>query len=175
MRSIAPRGSVMGKSPEKWLNKMENEPRNLEPRHLQCVQGTSIRIRSALWDAPHRELQRTVPARNEIERNRKDALQRDGGRTDEEAALRPPSHEEGLGLGSRSAQEHKDYRNRGHRRGRNRVHYVTQLAVISVGLVGVHVRNLRYGQKRQQDQAHGRYYRQKAGATALSEPLGPES
>jgi hypothetical protein len=55
------------------------------------------------------------------------------------------------------------------------VHRDGQLAVIGVGLVGVQVRNLRYGQKRQQDQAQGSYDRQKAGATALPEPLGPES
>jgi hypothetical protein len=55
------------------------------------------------------------------------------------------------------------------------VHRNAQLAVIGVGLVGVQVRNLRYGQQRQQDQAHRGHDRQKANATALPETLRPES
>ncbi|MDR3754096.1 MAG: hypothetical protein P4K93_09990 [Terracidiphilus sp.] len=56
--------------------------------------------------------------------------------------------------------------------GNHRVHDDAQLAVIGVGLVGVQVRNLGDGQKRQQDKTHGGDYRQKAGgATALPEPL----
>jgi hypothetical protein len=52
------------------------------------------------------------------------------------------------------------------------VHDDAQLAVIRVGLVGVQVRNLGYGQKRQQDKTHCGDYRQKAGgATAFPEPL----
>lgn len=51
------------------------------------------------------------------------------------------------------------------------MHDDAQLAVIGVALIGVQVRNLGYGQKRQQDKAHRGDYRQKAGAaTAFPEP-----
>jgi len=35
----------MGKSPEKWLNEMENAPQHVPPRHLQCIQRASIRFK----------------------------------------------------------------------------------------------------------------------------------
>jgi Tfp pilus assembly protein PilV len=55
------------------------------------------------------------------------------------------------------------------------VHRNAQLAVIGVALVGVQVRNLRYGQQSQQDQAHCGHHRQKADATAPPETLRPEA
>lgn len=48
-----------------------------------------------------------------------------------------------------------------------------QLAVIGVGLVGMRVRNLRHGQKRQQDQAHSCDDRQPVATAALAEGLCP--
>jgi hypothetical protein len=39
------------------------------------------------------------------------------------------------------------------------LHDAAQLAVIGIGLVGMQVRNLGYGQNRQQDKAHGGHHR----------------
>lgn len=76
----------------------------------------------------------------------------------------------GLGRGSSQLHDHNHSRSCGYRH--HRVHDDAQLAVIRVGLVGVQVRNLGYGQKRQQDKTHCGDYRQKAGgATAFPEPL----
>jgi hypothetical protein len=80
-------------------------------------------------------------------------------------------YEDGLGLGSGSAQLHNHNDGCCGRDGRHRVHNDAQLAVVRIGLVGVQVRNLGYGQNCQQDEAHGGYHRQKAGPTALSERL----
>ncbi len=102
-----------------------------------------------------------------------DALQGDGRGTDEEAELGSPGYQDRLGNAGSSAQAHKQDRNRGSRRGRHRVHHDAQLAVIGISRVGVQVRNLRYGQESQQDQAYGGNDRQQADI-ALSEPLRPE-
>jgi hypothetical protein len=164
----------MGKSPEELPSKMGSKPRDLKPRRSQCVRWASIRS----W--PFFGCGQSLPQSNHGERRsklksiRKDAPTDRRG-TNKEAELGSPDHHVRLGLGSRSAQAHKHDRNRGNRRGRHGVHRDAQLAVIGVGLVGMQVRDLRYGQKRQQDQAQGSYDRQKAGATALPEPLGPES
>jgi hypothetical protein len=104
---------------------------------------------------------------------RMDALQGDRRGSDEEAELGFPGHQDWLSNRNRDAQAHKQDRNRGSRRGRHRVHHDAQLAVIGIGLVAVYVRNLRNGQERHQDQAHGGDNRQKAGA-ALPEPLRPQ-
>jgi hypothetical protein len=64
-----------------------------------------------------------------------------------------------LGLGRRGSQLHQNDGSRRNRRGRHRVHHDAQLAVIGIGLVGMQVRNLGYGQDRQQGKAYGGYYR----------------
>lgn len=82
------------------------------------------------------------------------------------------SDEDGLGQWNGSAQLHDHDHGRGGRNGRQRVHDNAELAVIRIALVGVQVRNLGHGQHRQQKQAQGGDYRQKAGgATAFLEPL----
>ena len=78
---------------------------------------------------------------------------------------------DGLGLGHKGSQLHDHDDGSGGRNGRQRVHYHAQLAVIGIGLVGVQVRNLGYGQHDQQDQAKHCNRRHKAGgATAFPEP-----
>jgi len=90
---------------------------------------------------------------------RKDALQGDGRRADKEADLPLVGNEDGLGLRSRSAQVHEHDNSRRNRRGRHRMHDAAQLAVIGIGLVGMQVRNLGYGQNRQQDKAQSGHHR----------------
>jgi hypothetical protein len=68
-------------------------------------------------------------------------------------------NEDGLGLRSGGAKVHEHDDGRGNRRGRHRVHDDAQLAVICIGLVGVQVRNLGYGQDCQQDKAHDCHHR----------------
>ena len=81
-------------------------------------------------------------------------------------------NEDGLGLRSGSAQVHKHNDSCSYRGGHQRVHDDAQLAVIGVGLVGMGVRNLGYGQHGQQNQAKHRDRRHKAGPdAAFPEPL----
>jgi hypothetical protein len=51
------------------------------------------------------------------------------------------------------------------------MHDAAQLAVIGIGLVGVQVRNLGYGQNRQQDKAQSGHHRQNTDPAALPEPV----
>lgn len=57
---------------------------------------------------------------------------------------------------------------RNHRGGRHRVHHNAQLAVVGIGLVGMQMRHLGNGQKREQDEAQDRHYGQHACAAAIS-------
>jgi len=103
---------------------------------------------------------------------RKDALPGNGRRANEKADLPLVGNDDGIGLGRGGSQLHDHNHRRGHRHGHHRVHHDAQLAVIGVGLVGVQVRNLGYGQHCQQNQAKHRHRRHKAGpGAALPEPL----
>jgi len=95
----------------------------------------------------------------------------DGRGTAEEAELGLPGDKNGFGLRSRRTKEHEYDGNRSHRRRRHGVHGNAQLAMIGVGGVGVHVRNLGYGENRQQDEAQDGDDRQKADAAAIPQPL----
>jgi hypothetical protein len=101
-----------------------------------------------------------------------DALQGDRrGRANEETDLPLVGDEDGLGLRGGSAQVHKHDGGRRNGRGRHRVHDAAQLAVIRIGLVGMKVRNLGYGQNRQQHEAHCGHNRQNTDSTAFPEPI----
>ena len=106
---------------------------------------------------------------------RRDALAGAGRRADEEAELGLADSQNGLGLRDGGAEEHKDNDRGGNCRGRHRVHGDAQLAMIGVGIAGVQVRDLGYGQKRQQEQAHGDDNPHQADGASPSEPLHPES
>jgi len=81
-------------------------------------------------------------------------------------------NDDGIGLGRGGSQLHDHNHSRSGGNGHHRMHDNAQLAVIRVGLVGMHVRNLGYGQHRQQNQAKHRHRRHKAGpGAAFPEPL----
>jgi len=103
---------------------------------------------------------------------RKDALQGDGGRANKETDLPLMGNCDGFGLRGGGAKVHEHDDGSGDRSRRHRVHDDAQLAVIGVGLVGMDVRNLGYGQHRQQSQAKHCHRRHKAGpCAALPETL----
>ncbi len=97
---------------------------------------------------------------------RKDALAGDRRRANEEANLPLAGNDDGLGLGRGRSQLHDDDDGSSSGNGHHRVHDDAQLAVIGVGLVGVEVRDLGYGQHRQQEQAEDCHGRQEAGRDA---------
>jgi hypothetical protein len=79
---------------------------------------------------------------------------------------------DGLGLGGGGSQLHDDDNSRRSRNRNDRVHHDAKLAVIGVGSARVKVRDLGYGQRRQQDQTEHCHRRQEAGRHA---PLGAAS
>ena len=99
-------------------------------------------------------------------RKPKDALAGGGRGANEEANLPLGGNDDWLSLGSGSSQLHDDDDSRRSRNRDDRVHHDAKLAVIRVGIVRMKVRDLCYGQRRQQDQTDHRHSRQEAGPDA---------
>ena len=105
----------------------------------------------------------------------KDALAGAWRRANKEPGLAPPGHANWLGPWHEDTQSHNLNNDHQDRDRHDRVHHRAQLAMISVGLVLVNVRNLGYGQKRQQDEAHDSYRRHEPLPTAASAEISLKS
>lgn len=117
----------------------------------QCVEGSI---------GPHQNLQmlpgiaRWVKTAGQCEGfkwKRKDALAGDGRWANEEANLPVAGNDDGIGLGGGSSQLNDEDNSRRGDAGDHRVHHDAKLAVIRVSIARVKVRDLSYGQHRQQD------------------------
>jgi hypothetical protein len=92
-----------------------------------------------------------------------------------EASLALPDHADWRSPWDEDSQSHNLDDGCQGRDWHHRVHHNAQLAMISVGLVLVNVRNLGYGQQRQKDKAHDSNRRQKPLPAAASAEISLKS
>jgi hypothetical protein len=102
---------------------------------------------------------------------RNDALAGDGRGANEETNLPLAGNYDGLGLGSGGSQLHDDDDCGSGCDGRDRVHGDAKLAMISIALAGVKVRDLSDGERGEKDEAQDCHRRQKAGRDGVSDAI----